>query len=89
MVPIARPDEEGNQVAGMDVEVLNGANLDLRAADRDTSGEALTRGPATNFQRPGHPIAALGVRMGDPGIDPHRPLDGALPAGGDLPSGEG
>ena len=83
VVAIARPHDDGNEVALADGDAFERPGGDDLAALGGSGGEALARTAATQFERPDDAIAALRVRVRDTGGDPHDALDGALPPGRD------
>ena len=63
MIAVARADQERDQVAGLDGDILDRADRHLVRALRDAGGKPLPHRPAPQLERPGDAVAALGMRV--------------------------
>ena len=69
VVAVARADDEGNQVAGMDGDRRNRAEFHGFSALGDAGREALAGGSTSQFDGPRDAVAAFGMGVGDGPFD--------------------
>ena len=86
MIRVARADEQRDDVSRLDEKIFDGRGLHFLCALRDAAGQTLTIRAAPHFERPGHAVAALGMRVLNRRHDAHATRDRTAPAhgGGEL-----
>src|SRR6476620_6625962 len=63
VIAVTRPDDDRDDVIGFDADLLKRSDRSSLGSIQNTRGQLLGRVAATNFQRPGHAIAAFRMSM--------------------------
>ena len=88
-VVAAGADQQGDEVPCPDRDLVDGIDLRRLAAVDAAAGQLPALAAPAQLQRPGEAVAALGMGMGDPRLDPRQAGHRAPPADGHVPGRRG